>query len=273
MPNLALADNLNPQRRAFVDHYTTPGTTTFGNATRSAIAAGYSEDSARSFGSELLTFPDVRDAIASRLQTLAMSHEEVRARLAEHAAASFEPFVRFEDRTRRGAGLLSAAEAARQATAALDVHEEYMRKMREAGVLPEVEDTKRTKWLQREALRLEAEAERDPEAMVSWEEAVTTERVPVLDLEAAKAAGVLHLVKEVKTDADGTISIKLHDAQSALQHLDKMHTMLAKLQAEEGQGGEGDALTTARQKLRTGAPVVVAAPGSTVNVQINTPKP
>lgn len=268
------ASDLTPQREAFVDHYTTPGTEAFGNGTKAAIAAGYSPQSARTQAADLRAIQSVRDAIVARLQALAMSHEEVRARLAEHAAASFEPFLRFETRKHRQVVVMRAEDAARSRENDLDQHEEYLRLVKESGgeVLPSKEDISRLNDLRRDCLRLQAAAALDPDEEVEVE-AWRSVRVPVLDLEAAKTAGVLHLVKEVKTEADGTISIKLHDAQSALQHLDKMHTMLARLQAEEGQGGEGDALTSARQKLRAGAPVVVAAPGSTVNVQINQETP
>lgn len=52
------------KRRRFVLAYLG---THIGNATQAAIAAGYSERSARSIGSRLLTFPDVRAAIAAEV--------------------------------------------------------------------------------------------------------------------------------------------------------------------------------------------------------------
>jgi phage terminase small subunit len=51
---------LTAKRRHFVDDYLIHG-----NATRAAIAAGYSAASAGSIGSELLTMPNVRAAIAA----------------------------------------------------------------------------------------------------------------------------------------------------------------------------------------------------------------
>lgn len=53
---------LNERQKAFADYYIE-----LGNATQAAIKAGYSEDSARSIGSENLTKPDISDYIESRL--------------------------------------------------------------------------------------------------------------------------------------------------------------------------------------------------------------
>ena len=50
---------LNARQRAFVDAYA-------GNATAAALAAGYSERSARSQGQRLLTNDDIQDAIKAR---------------------------------------------------------------------------------------------------------------------------------------------------------------------------------------------------------------
>ena len=52
---------LNERQKAFADHYIE-----LGNATQAAIKAGYSEDSARSIGSENLTKPDISAYIESR---------------------------------------------------------------------------------------------------------------------------------------------------------------------------------------------------------------
>jgi len=50
---------LKPRQRKFVANYTDPTKETFGNDTKSAIAAGYSKTSAKSTASEILTKPDV----------------------------------------------------------------------------------------------------------------------------------------------------------------------------------------------------------------------
>ena len=52
----------NPRRETFVRHYLESG-----NATKAAIAAGYSEKSAAAAGSRLLTIPEVKGAIDGAL--------------------------------------------------------------------------------------------------------------------------------------------------------------------------------------------------------------
>lgn len=55
------------------------------NATRAAIAAGYSENSARVIGCENLTKPDIKQEIDAAIQERLMKADEVLMRLAEHA--------------------------------------------------------------------------------------------------------------------------------------------------------------------------------------------
>jgi phage terminase small subunit len=54
---------LTPKQESFCIHYTTIGAETFGNGTKSAITAGYSEKGAYARGSELLRNRKVRERI------------------------------------------------------------------------------------------------------------------------------------------------------------------------------------------------------------------
>lgn len=58
-----MASDLTPKQKRFVEEYLIDL-----NATRSAIAAGYSEDSARVIGCENLTKPDIQEAIQAAMQ-------------------------------------------------------------------------------------------------------------------------------------------------------------------------------------------------------------
>lgn len=71
---------LTDKQQAFVNHYLTCF-----NATRAAVAAGYSGNTARSIGQENLTKPDIRAEIDARLKELRMGANEVLARLERHA--------------------------------------------------------------------------------------------------------------------------------------------------------------------------------------------
>lgn len=71
---------LTNKQQLFVDEYLQHY-----NATRAAIAAGYSPKTARKIGSENLTKPDIKAEIDRALSESAMSRNEVIMRLAEQA--------------------------------------------------------------------------------------------------------------------------------------------------------------------------------------------
>lgn len=74
-------EGLTWKQRAFVNAYLANGF----NATRAAIKAGYSQDSARAIGSENLTKPDIKAAVSERMDEAAMSANEALMRIAEIA--------------------------------------------------------------------------------------------------------------------------------------------------------------------------------------------
>ena len=55
---------MTPKQKLFISEYLKDF-----NATRAAIAAGYSEDTARQIGSENLSKPDIRDAVKQYIDT------------------------------------------------------------------------------------------------------------------------------------------------------------------------------------------------------------
>jgi phage terminase small subunit len=79
---------LSEKHQIFVDEYLMSW-----NATRAAIAAGYSEHTARQQGSRLLTDADIRQAVEERLAEKAMATDEVLARLGDHARGTMEDFL------------------------------------------------------------------------------------------------------------------------------------------------------------------------------------
>jgi phage terminase small subunit len=70
--------SLNARQQVFIDSYLS----TF-NATKAALAAGYSEKTAHSIGSENLKKPEIAQAISERLSATAMGRDEVIMRLAD----------------------------------------------------------------------------------------------------------------------------------------------------------------------------------------------
>ncbi len=81
--------SVTKKQRAFVEEYLKCW-----NATRAAIAAGYSERSASTIAHRLLDCPHVKDAIRERVAQKAMSADEVLLRLADQAVSSMEDFLK-----------------------------------------------------------------------------------------------------------------------------------------------------------------------------------
>lgn len=79
---------LSVKQRVFIEEYLK----TF-NATRAAIAAGYSPDTAYSMGWQNLRKLEIAEAISQRLSEKAMSADEVLMRLAEQARAEYSDAI------------------------------------------------------------------------------------------------------------------------------------------------------------------------------------
>lgn len=80
---------MKPKHRRFIDEYFANGF----NATRAAIKAGYSERSARSTASEILTYPDVKAEVERLLEAYSMPTKEILARLSHHARGDMREFI------------------------------------------------------------------------------------------------------------------------------------------------------------------------------------
>ena len=79
---------LTTRQRLFIEEYLR----TF-NATAAAIAAGYSEKSARAIGHENLTKPDIAGEIQRRLSEMTMSADEVLLRTADIARGDLPAYI------------------------------------------------------------------------------------------------------------------------------------------------------------------------------------
>ena len=79
---------LNAKQQQFVNEYLQCF-----NATRAALAAGYSEKTAYAIGWENLRKPEIAEAVRRRLQETAMSADEVLMRLAEQGRGDLGEFL------------------------------------------------------------------------------------------------------------------------------------------------------------------------------------
>lgn len=66
-----MADKLTKKQRAFIKEYKANG----GNSTQAAIKAGYSEKTAYSIGSENLTKPEIKEALAEHEKKMQEKYE------------------------------------------------------------------------------------------------------------------------------------------------------------------------------------------------------
>ncbi len=78
-----ISRKLKPRQRKFIAHYTDPTKETFGNGTRSAIAAGYSEKSAAEIASENLTKPKIQCEIERVIESALDEAGATRKKVAE----------------------------------------------------------------------------------------------------------------------------------------------------------------------------------------------
>ena len=102
MMKLTKPKNLTDKQWAFVLEYPKDW-----NATQAAIRAGYSKDTAQAIGWENLTKPLIKDALKSVYETMAMSTEEMFARLNHEASHNIEAADRL-----RALGLIGRGHAA-----------------------------------------------------------------------------------------------------------------------------------------------------------------
>jgi phage terminase small subunit len=84
-------NKLSAKRRMFVEEYIKDM-----NATRAAIACGYSPRSARQIASRLLTIANIQAAISERVAEIAMTSDEVLTRLSDIARADMGDFLDIE---------------------------------------------------------------------------------------------------------------------------------------------------------------------------------
>lgn len=212
---------LNPRRRKFVKAYLERP-----NGTRAAKAAGYKDKNARSYGSEILTFPDVRAALRLGWAEAGMTAEEVRARTEEVVKASLEDFYSFDVQQVRPKVLRPVQELLTELFAEIDFEERYAKRAKLEG-----DDLQAHQLAQasrrREALRMEMELEVNPAAARWVPGPPVTREVERLDLAKARDLGVLHLLKTVKYTRNGP-AIELEDKSQARQLIGRLHGLWAK---------------------------------------------
>jgi len=209
-------DDLTHKQRAFVEHYLACNF----NATEAAKRAGYSEKTAYSQGQRLLKNVEVTAIVSQRLAEAAMTADEALARLSDMAKGDMSEFI----------------------TVRREVYRESLPVTREAGIRRLGMKVANARWtLENAPLSPEEtdvlegriglwqqqinkwQEENAPDVVYLEGEGPERERtITELDVEKAKAAGKLHLIRKYRMGKDG-LSFELYDAQGALVDILKIH--------------------------------------------------
>jgi phage terminase small subunit len=211
---------LSPQQRKFVLAYCD----TF-NATKAALAAKYSEKTARQQGSRLLTNVDIKAAVKAVLATASMEPEEIAARwtaLARAGLSDFYTVVDYEETTKVQQPLAAyIAERQRQVDFEEKVHERQHLTSPEAGAKHFLRQLER----KNEIIRLQVELEMNPDATRTVDGPKVTKQRVQLDLVKAEALGLLDMVKTIAPTEFG-LKVELRSPDTAMDNLAKWRGML-----------------------------------------------
>lgn len=228
---------LRGKARAFVLAYLTDPKTRF-NATQSALKAGYSEKTAYSIGHENLRKPEIRLAINLALEEAGMSPQMALARLEEHASATLEEFLSFRTWKYRPSVEMPRWEARDWLELEISKREGMLLEMLssprsgEAQMKPDP-DAERELRNDISYLRRSLERINTPDKSGKLDDLETVgipgnevEEVKAhLDLEKARQAGKLHLLRKLKWGQHGP-EVELHPVQEALVTVLRKHGAL-----------------------------------------------
>jgi phage terminase small subunit len=222
-----LLAKLPEQRRKFVLAYCD----TF-NATKAALAAGYSEKTAYSQGPRLLKIVEVKTAIKAVLDTAGMDPEEIAARwdrIARGDLADFYTKVEYQETPKVQQSLFTAIKEIED-----KIEYEYGFMVRSWEIFGTKPDDKGKELEQHEVwvrhrkldiLRYQMQLEKNPEATRLVDGPPVKKYRMELDLVKAADLGVLDLLRSTSEGRNGT-GITIRDPDAALDNLAKWRGML-----------------------------------------------
>jgi phage terminase small subunit len=181
-----------------------------------AIRAGYSEATARSQASRLLTFVNIQAAIQAGMALYAMSAAEALYRLTDHARGDMSDFVRVDE------------EEITLTWSLLNVSTTDDGEVDLAGAM----------------IRLASQEHVQPTDRI-LHTATITRAAARLDLLEAGRRGKLHLIKKYSRDDKGKETIELYDAQAASVQIGKAHSLFVERQEITGKNGQPIAIVSA----------------------------
>ncbi|MFB9991241.1 terminase small subunit [Deinococcus oregonensis] len=223
-------DALEPRQRLFVEAYLREP-----NATKAAKTAGYSKTTARQMGSENLSKPAIKRAIESGFRLSVMGPQEVLGLITDVARGTTEDLFTFEVVEHRP----RVQRYVRDLLAELQAQIAFETEFASRASLSKKELTAHKaaqRVLELQALRMELELTRTPNVK-RWVYGDSVQRREAhLDLDKMRAAGKLHLVKEVKWTRFGP-AVKVYDGMEARVHIGKAHGVLKENVEHSGEMG------------------------------------
>lgn len=224
----ALAD-LTEQQRIFVLAFAETC-----NATEAARRAYQTDDydTLRAIGYEVKNKPHVRAAIDRLLSRRVMSEAEALSLLADHAHATADDFTSLAPVVQRQLRIRPVREVLAEVEAEISLEEEYAR-YAEFDAAEQETHARRMKELRRRAIRYRLLLAQDGDAVVEAYGRPEEVLEPVVDLAKAKERGKLHVIKSIRRDKAGRLTVEAHDAQAALDKVLRVHGTYAE---KEGGG-------------------------------------
>lgn len=218
---------LTPQRRKFVEEYCVCF-----NATKAAVEAKYSKKTARTYGSQLLTFLDIKNAVKAVLATASMEPEEISARWTALARAGLSDFYTVEEYESATEVQQSLVNAIAEIEEKIDYEKQYLvRSWEVLGTDPEKRGKdleEHEQWVKHrklDILRHQMQLERNPAAVRIIAGPKEKRKRVVLDLVKAESLGMLDLIKAIVPTEHGT-KVELRSPDAALDNLAKWRGML-----------------------------------------------
>ncbi len=230
------------------------------NRAKAARAAGYSARSARQQGHRLLTNADIRAALEAGWEQQVLGKKELLARLTDRADFSAEHFLTFK-RVRYLDGVLvepaEALDLVRDKIA--DVQDQLdgaRSEKRRVELSGEIRRLRRIEKKAEKALQLEDDLDGDDEDDGPPRGRRGRGRMPMrrapshimvelewrtrldirVDLEKARAAGKLHMIKKIKETKFG-LEVEWHDRSAAEELLGRYHKLFAERVSVENPDG------------------------------------
>lgn len=235
------ADPLTPKQRQFVELYVQNR----GNGTQAALEAYDTDDpvTAASIAYENLRKPQIQAYLRELLQARTLTKEQVWQQISEDAQATIADFIDLVPSLHYPTILKPLRTILDELEDEISLEQEYLQTV-ELSAEERAAQRELITHLERRRERYLLRLARNPDAVeeARGEPVVVYEAVP--NLERARAAGKLHLLRGLKRDRHGRLELQLVDTQAAKFQLAKLYEVAGR-DPDQVAGMEGEAIARA----------------------------